>query len=905
MYEAGLAAGLTDAAARVMAAQAALESNYGSAAPGNNFFGIKAGKSWNGPTQRLWTHEVNADGATVRVKQTFRAYDSPEAGIADRVSFMADKFPEFNAANTVGDAYDALQNGRFGRYATAKRADYETALNYVNQTYLAGTPVPPGGIGPSTGVASELDVGDGTINYAPHLDDAGNYVGSPNRLRTNTYPKSVTSAQNAAYGVGETGLGALSDPRTAALMDGPMFDPVGDGPSPIQLLTHHENEMGGLHFSTNVQTAAEVSTAAPVPMPGRPAALNPPPGQLDASGQAHAVPHEVATAHGEAGLTAGTLDASVHAVAVPHEVATASGSADLRAANPAAPLSDKVRVITVNPDGSVKYPESPDERQVAPPAMVSEDHPKSNKAAASAPTPMPGRPGSLDAQPAPAPEPAKQTIRVGKHDYTVGSTFEQGGFRYRVTPTGIEKSRIPTGAPTIMSDVINGIIKEKAAEAAPGVKKAVGDAAGWVKVKAAELDSNLQHVAAGLGHAVMVDAPKAISDAVTGAVRDKIKTAAGAAGNQIAKFGTGLGGLLSPLFHGAPASGLTVEHVGEQNGRPVLAVSGQAIISRAPPPAAVQFDAKVSRSLIPAITAQPTIKLPTTMNEALAGTNYAAAGAVLDQHFSKPDPIIDTIHDKQDSAQMKAQQPVKAPPVSTSIVKPQTGAKPVPAPAAPAAKPQQPVKADDVGHPSTWGDFTEALSVPLPAPAKLVPPAQRTVVQPPARNPSVVVTTPSATGVGSMHAAPGADVKGSHAAQPAPVAATTPQPTQPQVKSLPALQPVVEPHHTVVAQPTTQTAGAPVPIAAQNTQRAAAAAAPVYVDKATGAKLTPVTVSSYNPETQQWGTQTVYRPASNTPAPAPAPAPQQQSQPFNYDQYARDTFGNPNGGAHGGSLAGF
>jgi hypothetical protein len=42
-----------------------------------------------------------------------------------------------------------------------------------------------------------------------------------------------------------------------------------------------------------------------------------------------------------------------------------------------------------------------------------------------------------------------------------------------------------------------------------------------------------------------------------------------------------------------------------------------------------------------------------------------------------------------------------------------------------------------------------------------------------------------------------------------------------------------------------------------------------------------------------------------TPVPQPYIMPAPVGQQFNYDQYARDTFGNPNGGAHGGSLAGF
>ena len=50
MYQAGLAAGLSDAAARVMASQAANESAKDDRAPGNNYFGITKGADWYGPT---------------------------------------------------------------------------------------------------------------------------------------------------------------------------------------------------------------------------------------------------------------------------------------------------------------------------------------------------------------------------------------------------------------------------------------------------------------------------------------------------------------------------------------------------------------------------------------------------------------------------------------------------------------------------------------------------------------------------------------------------------------------------------------------------------------------------------------------------------------------------------------
>lgn len=52
----------TGVPALVTLVQAALESGYGQHAPGNNFFGIKAGSSWTGNTQKLKTWECGSSG---------------------------------------------------------------------------------------------------------------------------------------------------------------------------------------------------------------------------------------------------------------------------------------------------------------------------------------------------------------------------------------------------------------------------------------------------------------------------------------------------------------------------------------------------------------------------------------------------------------------------------------------------------------------------------------------------------------------------------------------------------------------------------------------------------------------------------------------------------------------------
>jgi len=80
--------------ARFLLGQAALESGWGKreirAADGSqsfNLFGIKAGRSWSGPTVQAMTTEY-VDGAPRKTMQTFRAYASYAESFNDYASLM-------------------------------------------------------------------------------------------------------------------------------------------------------------------------------------------------------------------------------------------------------------------------------------------------------------------------------------------------------------------------------------------------------------------------------------------------------------------------------------------------------------------------------------------------------------------------------------------------------------------------------------------------------------------------------------------------------------------------------------------------------------------------------------------------------------------------------------------------
>jgi flagellar protein FlgJ len=68
-------------------AQAALESGWGSSVRGNNLFGIKADKSWTGPTVDVPTHEV-VGGKRIAITDKFRAYNSWTDCLQDRAQFF-------------------------------------------------------------------------------------------------------------------------------------------------------------------------------------------------------------------------------------------------------------------------------------------------------------------------------------------------------------------------------------------------------------------------------------------------------------------------------------------------------------------------------------------------------------------------------------------------------------------------------------------------------------------------------------------------------------------------------------------------------------------------------------------------------------------------------------------------
>ncbi len=104
--------------ASVTVAQALLESGWGKSqlsATYNNYFGIKKGGGWDGPTVTMSTKEV-INGQTVTVKAEFRVYDTPLESIKNHSEIL--KAPRYEGVVGETDYRRAITIIKRGGYAT-------------------------------------------------------------------------------------------------------------------------------------------------------------------------------------------------------------------------------------------------------------------------------------------------------------------------------------------------------------------------------------------------------------------------------------------------------------------------------------------------------------------------------------------------------------------------------------------------------------------------------------------------------------------------------------------------------------------------------------------------------------------------------------------------------------------
>lgn len=101
----------------VCLAQAALESAWGSKAPGNNFFGIKAGKSWTGKVQSFNTKEF-INGKMIGTKDKFRVYDTPFSCFQDYAELLKKRWLKAFTYKEPESFIYSVQNDHPYKYAT-------------------------------------------------------------------------------------------------------------------------------------------------------------------------------------------------------------------------------------------------------------------------------------------------------------------------------------------------------------------------------------------------------------------------------------------------------------------------------------------------------------------------------------------------------------------------------------------------------------------------------------------------------------------------------------------------------------------------------------------------------------------------------------------------------------------
>lgn len=131
-YANARAAGLNDTQARLAASQAALETGFGRSVVGNNYFGIKAGSSWNGPSVTAGTWEDTASGP-VRERARFRSYENPANAFSDWASTVGSRWSSAFNAPTFNEAVEGLNYGQPGGYATDR--NYGAKLRSINARY--------------------------------------------------------------------------------------------------------------------------------------------------------------------------------------------------------------------------------------------------------------------------------------------------------------------------------------------------------------------------------------------------------------------------------------------------------------------------------------------------------------------------------------------------------------------------------------------------------------------------------------------------------------------------------------------------------------------------------------------------------------------------------------------------
>lgn len=151
VYAQAKAMGANDTQAHLAASQASLETGCGKHVAGNNYFGIKSGSSYSGPSVNTGAHEI-INAQSVGLNDNVCAYGGLEDSIKGYMDFMAKKFLASWNSQNISEAAQNLTNGKFGAYATdpkyaskiqsiasagrpaaVSRGEYDAIMNVMNR----------------------------------------------------------------------------------------------------------------------------------------------------------------------------------------------------------------------------------------------------------------------------------------------------------------------------------------------------------------------------------------------------------------------------------------------------------------------------------------------------------------------------------------------------------------------------------------------------------------------------------------------------------------------------------------------------------------------------------------------------------------------------------------------------
>ena len=106
-------------------AQACIESKYGQSSLGykyHNYFGLKCGKAWRGPSVNMKTKEEYTVGTLTTIKDNFRVYPDINSGVSGYYDFIStSRYATLKSARTAQEYLERI-----------KAAGYATSSTYVN-----------------------------------------------------------------------------------------------------------------------------------------------------------------------------------------------------------------------------------------------------------------------------------------------------------------------------------------------------------------------------------------------------------------------------------------------------------------------------------------------------------------------------------------------------------------------------------------------------------------------------------------------------------------------------------------------------------------------------------------------------------------------------------------------------